>query len=108
MIILDRDKRTKLETFIYYLPHRVLKRAYDTLKLRISQLQEIEIEGQKPSVLFQVWLLEIFQYGAMCVFAYATITKMKGWLQLLMLVPTIGMLRWLLLDLLENIKERLK
>lgn len=66
------------------------------------------IEDNNPFVMFQSWLLGLIQYGLLTLFAYYALFMATGWLWLVLLGPALAVIRWLALDFIEDVKEKLK
>jgi len=101
VIILDKTEKLKYLSPIWH-----LRNLFNGLKTWIERLRLIE--DNNPFVMFQVWLLGLIQYGILTLFVYYVMFMATGWVWLVLLGPAIAIIRWLVLDFIEDMKEKLK
>ncbi len=82
-----------------------------SLHNRILAMDVLDIEEPEiitPYHVLQDWLLEILQYGVLITIITGTLFYQIRLIRGIQLIIGFGILRWLLLDLLKDIKQRIK
>lgn len=105
----------KIKSFIYLWYHRVLhtlKSPFIELALIHDKLkQPIEItepEKRIPYVVFYDWVVETLQYGILLTLVYFDLFIITGLWKWVLFPFTLGVIRWLWLDLVKNTTDSIK
>ena len=95
-----------MKRFIYSIIEYVKdkhRKVVGTLKGTHDRLSLLDEEtGTVPYLVFYQWLVEILAYGTSCLFIYADIFIFTGWLKWLLMPISLGLIRWLWLDLVST------
>lgn len=67
-----------------------------------------QIEENNPYEVAREWIIDLFSYGISITLIINTLTSWQGWLTNISLVVGCGLLRWLIMDTIENVKKRVK
>jgi len=98
-----------MEKFINNLKH--CKGVIKTWHQRILQITEEDLENlhprRNPYQMFLDWLLEVVIYGTLSTFVLYVIFKLHGIARFTALSFAIGVLRWLVLDIIGDIKNKI-
>jgi hypothetical protein len=105
-------KMTEKKRFKYFNLHNiflVLKKPLISVKTIHEQLMTVDPEsGKMPYWVFYLWVVETLQYGLVLTIVYVNLFIITGWMKYAMFVFSLGAIRWLWLDLVENTTNKIK
>jgi hypothetical protein len=101
-----KTRRIEMKRFIYLIKEYIkdkVKSIVSYLRVTHEKLSLLDEEtGTIPYLVFYQWLVEILAYGSAVLFIYADIFIITGWLKWLLMPITLGLARWLWLDLVST------
>jgi hypothetical protein len=100
-----KEKILKTKIFIYNLCHKVKSRTKEIHKILLTK-KEADLDRTFDKNFYDVftdWILELIQYGTLL--SITLIIFNIHWLTLIKWVFPLGILRWLLFDLIKTYKK---
>jgi hypothetical protein len=102
----------KIKKFLYLIFQLVIsakKRAFGYIGLIHKRLSSLDTEtGTIPYLEFYEWIVEILTYGLISAFVYFNLFMLSSWIKWALLPISLGLIRWLWLDLIEKTSTAMK